>query len=207
MKTLRLSLFKNLLPSSNSQTTLELRHFIECGQVLFDTKDKYPIWDEKDRAGLEKKIIDHYYTRQIGFETFGRFKREVNVRMREIMPYYVKIHATTKYEYNPIENYSMEEEFTEDGENKAKTSANSTSRESDTPQSSIDNLDNYMSSASKLDTAGNSEQSNKHKHKGWRKGNIGVTTSQQMIQAERDITINIELMIIKELEDLFLGVF
>lgn len=204
---LRLSLYKNLLPDSNSEITLELRRFIDCGSVLFDVNDKYPIWDEKHRPELEKKIIEHYYNRQIGFETFGRFKFELNVRMREIMPYYVKLYATTQYDYNPIENYSMEEEFLDRGKNEGKHTGKSTSRESDTPQSSIDNLDNYLSSASKLDSESNSEDASENKHTGWRKGNIGVTTSQQMIQAERDITINIDLMIIKELEDLFLGVF
>jgi hypothetical protein len=203
---MRLSLFKNLLPESNNQTTLELRKFIENGAVLFDPTDKYPIWDENHRAELEKKIIEHYYNQQIGFETWGRFKFEVNVRMREIMPYYIALYKTTQYEYNPIENYSMTEEFTDNSKSTAKSGSKTTERFSDTPQSSIDNLDNFLTTATKNDAEGNSEGNTDNKHKGWRKGNIGVTTSQQMIQAERDITINIDAMIIKELQDLFLGV-
>ena len=91
---MRLSLYKNLLPDSNSQVTLELRHFIEKGAILFDPDDKYPIWKEEHRAELEKKIIEHYYHRQIGAETWALFKYNVNVRMREIMPYYSKRSAS-----------------------------------------------------------------------------------------------------------------
>lgn len=204
---MRRTLYKNLLPSSNSQTTLELREFIEEGAILFDPEDKYPIWKEEHRVELEKKIIEHYYHRQIGFETWALFKHNVNVRMREIMPYYVDIWKTTQYDYNPIENYSMTEEFTDKADGKVTSKANSTERTSDTPQSSIDNLDNYMSSASKADNSGESTNKSDNHHTGWRKGNIGVTTSQQMIQSERDITLNIDLEIIKELKDLFLGVY
>lgn len=204
---MRSSLYKNLLPDSNSQTTLELGKFIEDGAILFDPTDKYPIWNEEHRPALEKKIIQHYYHRQIGAETWALFKYNVNVRMREIMPYYVDIWKTTQYEYNPIENYSMTEEFIDNSTGSASSKGQHTERSSDTPQSSIDNLDNYMSSASKVDTDGTSENKNHNNHTGWRKGNIGVTTTQQMIQSERDIILNIEMMIIKDLKDLFLGVY
>lgn len=200
-------IYRTLLPTSNSQTTLELRHFINEGAVLFDPNDKYPIWHESHRAELEKKIIEHYANSQIGFETFGRFKHELNVRMREIMPYYCEIFKTTQYDYNPIENYSMTEEFLDGNVTKGDSEGNTVNRESDTPQSSIENLDTYMSSAGKVDSKTKHNQTSDNKHSGWRKGNIGVTTSQQMIQAERDITLNIDVMIIDELRDLFLGVY
>lgn len=204
---MRLSLYKNLLPDSNSGVTLELRKFIECGAILFDPNDKYPIWKEEHRPELEKKIIEHYYNSEIGFETWGRFKHEVNVRMREIMPYYVDIYKTTQYEYNPIENYSMQEEFTDESKNNATSEGGQVERTSDTPQSSIDNLDNYLSGATKVDSHGKSDSKTDNKHKGWRKGNIGVTTTQQMIEQERKVTLNLDVEIIEKLQDLFLGVY
>lgn len=49
--------------------TTELRRLIENG---FDLGlDDYPIFDEEYRAVLNKKIIDHYYFCEIGFETAG----------------------------------------------------------------------------------------------------------------------------------------
>jgi len=196
---MRWNLLRNLIPHNNSQVTSELRHFINEGQSLFDTDNKYPIWLEEHREELNKKIIEHYAMRQIGFETFGRFKYELNVRMREIMPYYVELWKTTQYEYNPIENYSMEEEFNDLTDSKA----NSLDKMSDTPQNIVDNIDKHISQATQHDGTGKTDT----KHNGWRRGNIGVTTSQQMIQSQRDITINIDMLIIEELNDLFLGVF
>lgn len=197
----------NILPDSNSQTTLELRHFLNNGAVLFDCTDKYPIWDENHRPELEKKIVEHYAMRQIGFETFGRFKHEVNVRMREIMPYYVDLWKTTQFEYNPIENYSMKEGSEDDVTSSGTSEGSNLEKFSDTPQSNLSNLDNYLSSATKSEGKNSSEGKSKTKHTAWRNGNIGVTTSQQMIQSERDIILNLDKMIIDELKDLFLGVY
>lgn len=204
---MRLNPYKNLLPETNSQTTLELRHFLNNGACLFDPNDKYPIWDEEHRPVLEKKIVDHYAMQQIGFETFGRFKHELNTLMRERMPYYVELYWTTQFEYNPIENYAMTEEFIDDATSEGVSSGNTLETMHDTPQSSVDNLDKYLSSATKQKGDSKNEGKSNSKHTGWRKGNIGVTTSQQMIQQERDLIINIDRMIIDDLQILFLGVF
>lgn len=197
----------NWLPDTNSQITLTLKELIDTGVCLFEPDDKYPIWDEDHRPKLEKKIVDHYAMRQIGFETFGRFKHELNTRMREIMPYYVELYKTTQFDYNPIENYSMTEEFTEAGNTKGATSSKTLDKFSDTPQNEVKNLDSHLTTASQNDSSVDSSTSNDSTHTGWRKGNIGVTTSQQMIQAERDIILNIDMLIIDELKDLFLGVY
>ena len=184
-----------ILPTGNSRVTITIRDLLDGGFCLFDTEDRYPIWDENHRAELEKKIIEHYMFRQIGFETAGRFKFELNKLMREIMPRYIKIWATTQYKYNPIENYNMREGSVDTAESK------SASRFSDTPQGSIDNLDKYLSSANK------DEGDSKSEHEAWRNGNIGVTTTQQMIEAERKVTIDVDMMIIEDLNPLFLGVY
>lgn len=189
----------NIIPSSNSLVTITVRDLIEGGMCLFDTADPYPIWSEDHRAELEKKIIEHYMFRQIGFETAGRFKFELNKLMREIMPYYNQIYLTTQYDYNPIENYNMREGSTDT------TQGQSTglSRYHETPQGSVDNLDKYLTNASK-DTG---ESSSTMTHEAHRTGNIGVTTTQQMIEQERKVTINLDMMIIDELQVLFLGVY
>lgn len=205
---MRGSLLANILPTSNSQTTLELRHFIEAGACLFDTGNKqYPIWREDHREELNTKIIEHYANRQIGFETFGRFKYELNVRMREIMPYYIDIWKTTQYEYNPIENYAMREGSEDNATSEGETTTKALEKYADTPQNVVDNIDDHLTTATQNDAKGSSTGKSNTKHTAWRNGNIGVTTSQQMIQSERDITINIDVMIIDELRDLFLAIF
>lgn len=204
---MRLTMYKNLLPESNSQTTITLRDFLDSGACLFDPNDKYPIWKEEHRPVLEKKIVDHYLMFQLGFETPGRFKHEINTRMREIMPYYVELWKTTQFEYNPIENYSMREEFTEDVASSGKNTGNTVEKMSDTPQGTVENLDTHLTSATQHEGISENEGKSNTLNTGWRKGNIGVTTTQQMIEQERNIIINIDKMIIEELQDLFLGVF
>lgn len=66
--------------------TTQLRSVVESKYPIFDFE--YPIFDESYRSVLEKKIIDHYYFREIGFETVGMFKHFLKARMNVIMPYY-----------------------------------------------------------------------------------------------------------------------
>lgn len=50
--------------------------------------DDYPLFDETYRETLNNKIIRHYYTREIGAETVGRFRMFIRDAMHLIMPYY-----------------------------------------------------------------------------------------------------------------------
>ena len=191
---------RKVIPNDSEHVTIELREVVKDSDI-FDRCDPFPIWDENHRGELEKKIIEHYYFRQIGFETVGRFKFELNVRMREIMPRMIKIYKTTLFKYNPIENYNMEEQGTDERTAKGET----LNKYADTPQGELENVKTgkYLTSASHTDDA----SEGKDEHYFTRHGNIGVTTTQQMIQAERDITIDVDLMSIDALKDLFIGVF
>lgn len=203
---MRANFLMNMLPMDNNQTTIELRELVEAGMCLFDPNDKYPIWDEKHRPELEKKIIEHYYDRQIGFETPGKFKFKLNARMREIMPRYVKLFKTTQYDYNPIENYNMLEGSDDTSESSGTTTANGIEKFSDTPQNDIGNLDDHLTNATTSESSGDSTSKNSSKHTAYRHGNIGVTSTQQLIEQERKITIDLDMMIIDDLKTLFLGV-
>ena len=195
-----ISLLRKLLPASSEHVTIELREVVkDCD--IFDRCDPFPIWNEAHRGELEKKIIEHYYFRQIGFETVGRFKFKLNTRLREIMPRMNKIYATTQYKYNPIENYNMEEQGTDN----RKAGSETIGKYADTPGSELDGLleGKYLTNA----THGTDKSEGEEKHYFTRHGNIGVTTTQQMIEQERKITIDLDLMIIDELKDLFIGVY
>lgn len=54
----------------------------------------YPIFDEGYRQTLNDKIIRHYYTREIGAETVGRFRMFVRDAMHRIMPYYNQLYES-----------------------------------------------------------------------------------------------------------------
>ena len=74
----------------------------EAAPVVFNFD--FPIWDETYRLTLEKKILRHYYTREISAETVGLWKLWLEDRLNIIMPYYNKLYETTVYEFNPLYN-------------------------------------------------------------------------------------------------------
>lgn len=203
-----INLLRKTIPQSSEKVTIELRDVVkDCD--IFDRCEPFPIWNEDHRGELEKKIIEHYYFRQIGFETVGRFKFELNVRLREIMPRFIKIYKTTLYKYNPIENYNMIEGSTDVNEANNEGSGENLAKFSETPQGSIDNLKDgkYLTNATHNTDTTKQSTKGKTDHSAFRHGNIGVTTTQQLIEAERQITIDVDMEIINELKDLFIGVF
>jgi hypothetical protein len=93
--------------------TTELRTLIRNG---FDIGlNDYPIFDEDYRAILNKKIVDHYYFSEIGFETAAIFKHYLNTTMREIMPVYNKMYLTNDLIENPLRDF---DETTDETRNK-----------------------------------------------------------------------------------------
>jgi len=50
--------------------------------------NEYPLFDEGYRPALNKKIIDHFWNREIGHETHSLFIHQLRVRMNNIMPLY-----------------------------------------------------------------------------------------------------------------------
>ena len=197
----------SIFPHSNSLVTITIKELAEGGFCFFDDEG-FPIWEESHRPELEKKIIEHYWMRQIGFETPGRFKFELNKKLREIMPYYVELYKTTKFQYNPIENYNMNEDSEDISKNTSNENSENVNRFSETPQGRIENLDDgFLTSATK-DTGKNDSSSNGElKHTAARHGNIGVTSTQQLITQERELILNIDMRIVEELNVLFLGVY
>ena len=62
----------------------------------------FPIFDENYRSVLEKKILKHFYTREICEETVGLWKLRLDTRLNEIMPYYNKLYQSELLEFNPL---------------------------------------------------------------------------------------------------------
>ena len=62
----------------------------------------FPIFDESYRGVLERKILKHFYTREICEETVGLWKLRLNTRLNEIMPYYNKLYKSELLDFNPL---------------------------------------------------------------------------------------------------------
>lgn len=72
----------------------------------------FPIFDENYRTVLERKILMHYYTREIAFETVGLWKLKLETRLNEIMPYYNKLYNIELIDYNPLFDVDLTEDKT-----------------------------------------------------------------------------------------------
>lgn len=110
--------------------------------------EKFNVWS-KDR--LAQKIVDHYYMKEIGFETPALFKHYAKVTMQEIMErYFPKIYSNF-LEYDPLSNVDFTEEYTREivgtGENEGTSNSNSSNSASgmninnNTPQKRIEKQD------------------------------------------------------------------
>lgn len=108
--------------------TTQVRWIIESGGSL--ALSQYPIFDESYRAALNKKIQDHFYFREIGFETVGLFNNRLAARMNEIMPYYNELYKSTLLITNPTINRLYKESFTR--HNKGTTERSQSEAASDT---------------------------------------------------------------------------
>ena len=62
----------------------------------------YPIFDSAYKSALETKILKHYYGREIGAETVGRWLLWLDSKMNEIMPYYNKLYEVLAKEFDPL---------------------------------------------------------------------------------------------------------
>jgi hypothetical protein len=95
-----------------SQYTLELRELVENNVNIFNFD--YPIFDEAYRKAFQDKIINHFYFREIGCETTGRFLFNLKTKLNEIMPYYNKRYMAMGLEQRILDNYDVTETYTKD---------------------------------------------------------------------------------------------
>lgn len=96
--------------------------------------DKYPIFDETYRSSLNDKIIDHFYFREIGFETAAQFRWYMRRTMNEIMPYYNQLYSSKDLITDPLNDRDLswtESHTLERDTDSAGTSENSGTSESD----------------------------------------------------------------------------
>lgn len=175
------------------------------------------IWS-KDR--LAEKIVDHYYMREIGYETIGLFKHYAKVYMREIMERYLPLIYSSSINYDPLVNVDYTETFTRNitgsGESTSTNTASGLSVNSDTPQGQISKSSilsgNYASNTGASETESeindNTTSNTDETYTKKVKGNSGVSaTAQKMVEQYRKNIIAIDEQIIKELDKLFMGLY
>lgn len=191
----------------------------------------FPIFDEHYRPDLCKKILRHYYTREICCETLGRWKLFLSDKMKNIMPYYnqlylselikieplVSVNKSVSHEGNASESKTTNRNGTNNSNSRTDGSTDTWSYYSDTPQGGINGLDSndYLTNAThNVGTDGTSSTlsgttSDNETGTGERSDSyvdkiLGYEGNQsEMLLKFRETFLNIDMMIIDELKDLF----
>lgn len=193
--------------------------------IQIEQIEKFGIWS-KDR--LAKKIVEHYYMREIGLETPGLFKHYAKVYMQEIMErQFPKIYSNF-LEYDPLSNVDFTETYTREiaGSSEGISSSNSKNNATgqniinDTPQTRITKQDletgAYASNVNQSDTSSNiqdetnaqSSSNTIEKFTRHEEGDNGVIiTNQRLVKEYREIIVAIDEEIINELSKLFMGLY
>lgn len=104
----------------------------------------FPIFDPSYRNVLETKILRHYYTREIAFETVGLWKLKLDTRLNEIMPYYNQLYKSTLYEYNPYYDVDLTKEYSKkfDGKENTNTENNTNGKDINDINQSTETIEN-----------------------------------------------------------------
>lgn len=161
--------------------------------MIFDFD--FPVWKEEKRNDLETKILMHYYTREIGFETVGLWKLKLCEKLNLIMPYYNRLYEQVE-KINPLDDtdlyraldkWQTDQEDTDTTRQQYYGSKNVLSR--DTMDTRTPNLTDTESGTVDTDTSG----MDKTTKDDWRKINdtpqgaiTGLATDAYITSAEHD---------------------
>lgn len=201
----------------------ELSDYLTTEQI--NVVNESGIWS-KDK--LAKKIVNHYYMRELGQETIGQWIHTVKYTMEEIMEEYLPLIYSRSIEYDPLVNVDVTETFTREAnvDNTGSSTSNSTSSgnsiglNSDTPQGRVSKTSilsgEYATSTAGTETESEVENTTNtssgseslENYTKRTKGNSGVSaTAQKMIEQYRDNIRAIDKDIIDKLETCFMGLY
>lgn len=116
----------------------------------------------------------------------------IGVWSNKELPVWSKLYATTQYEYEPIFNYDRTEEETISRDTEGTSNASTTSKGTNLEQVAAFNSSelqdsNQVDSEATTSGSGSNTENEDVTRKLRSYGNIGVTTTQQMIEAERKV--------------------
>ena len=209
-----------------SSYTLELRHIHQTFKVFnFD----YNFYTDSDiiKSKFEQKFIDEYFFHEIGQETVARFQHRLRTRLNKIMPYYKQLYETelAAKDINFLLNKDLTETFERvvTGESSSINDLTvSDQGETNNKESNIENgnasleLENgSLTNVSKTSLSNNTNSNNTSRDNTNQneittlksQGNIGITSSAELLDKWRSVIINIDQMIIDACDDLFMQVY
>lgn len=152
--------------------------------------------------GLDKDVLIDLILGQAGdlsvtYPDFDFCKKQITKWAVAKFPIWQKLYDTTKLEYNPIENYDRQEMWTDSGTtaDTANSTTTTDSNSNNVNSATAFNSDSFkdtdkavLSAEGTSVVTSNNSGTNNSMHNGRVHGNIGVTTSQQMIMSQREVS-------------------
>lgn len=183
------------------------------------TADEIKVIEDRgcwNKDQLADRIIDYYYTREIGSDAIGSFILFTRNKMREVMETYAPLIYSASIKYDPLVNVDYTEELdrTTTGSTSSRSSSSDLGINSDTPMGQI-NKQQIMAGKYASSTVGNEGESSgtgssagEEQYTKRVKGNSGVSaTAQKMVEQYRENIRALNSEIIEDLEPLFISVF
>lgn len=178
------------------------------------TQDEINVINERGtwtKRKLAKKIIEHYYLREIGFETPALFIQRAKVAMQEIMEEKLPLIYSASIKYDPLVNVDFTETYSGKSSGASNSKSDGINIHSDTPQSRVTKADilsgEYASSTDGNELSDSNTSNGTEDYTKTMRGNSGVSaTAQKMVQQYRENIIMIDRDIIKDLGKLFIGI-
>lgn len=204
--------------------TMELWRAVELldGDIGLDS---YPIFEESYREQLNAKILEEYDSREIGMETAFKFRHALRRKMNQIMPYYNKLYNSELIVLDPMRTIDMKTvtlgesvmKAKSDAESETKTKNKSKSRavQSTAPQVMLAGNGDYASSGadstSESDASGTGKEASESETEQADSGDSHTTGYQgspaALLDAYRATLMNIDMLVIGDLAELFMGVW
>ena len=190
--------------------TMELRT-IEKNEKVFDFDYTFYSNNITEKYEFEKLFLEHFYYREIGFETPERFKHKLKAKLDLIMPYYAQLYKT---EWNRLDKDMMNsKDLTETTTHELKSSGTS-SASSDGKMSNLtdgvsqaDLSTNFLTGVNQGESNGTTSTTLTETTTFNSKGDIGIQTPAYAITEWRKIIINLNETIINDCNDLFMKIY
>lgn len=199
--------------------TMELWEVLELESDI--GLNQYPIFDEAYRDGLNKKIIEHFWSREIGQESISMFRQQLRKKMNEIMPYWNQQYEISRIKFDPLKTMSVktvsgtEGQAIVTGEGESASSSDSKSRavSSTFPQVQLSGNGDYADQAqdniSETKATGTTAETQTTNNSGTVDSETsGYQGNPAILIAEyRATLVNTDMDVINQLETLFMGIW
>ena len=236
---------------ANYTMTIEEMMNNKLTKNIFPEHYEFYVDDKQARKSFEENFINHYYYREIGFETPFIFTHKLETHLLINMPYWKQLYETEleAKNINFLLNKDLRETFIREVDSENETSGTNSTQQNLSNTSSVsqdvtstnthkessirdgvsqaslgegyltgtssDNGNNTTSGTSNstdnLTSNGMLSQSENgktlEKTDLLSQGNIGITSSAQLLKEWREVLINIDKIIIDSCNDLFLKIY